>query len=634
MTDEIFDTPSSSPNFQTELAEKLSELVPEAIAEGKINFLKLQELLEHDATDTSEVFGLHWPGKKAAMRAAQLPTRATLLPNFENSRDWDTTKNVFIEGDNFEVLKILQKHYHGKIRLIYIDPPYNTGNDFVYRDDFRQGLDTYLKWTGQIESGGSKSGSNPETDGRFHTNWLNMMYPRLKLARNLLAEDGFIFVSISDGELSNLRAMMNEIFSEACFVETFIWQSIFRPSNMSNRIRRNAEYVVCYQRSASYSSSFVERLENPQGEASLTQNNNSARILRFPAGVLHCKLDDGVYNAGSYGDLQLIEPLVVQEGKNKSDFVVEGKFKWKQEYLNDEIAKEVYLCIKSDSLIPYYRKDYQQTSLRPTKILPRDLVGDVLQANAELDALGLQGLFDYPKPTSLVEFLIQMIGCSGTDIVLDFFAGSGTTAHAVMQANARDGEKRRSISVQLPEPLENPYAVERGIPTIAALAMTRISQGGAKLLSQGEATFPNVLQTDLGFRAFKLADSNFKRWRSLNDSDTSALVDHLLDLRDSADNSATPDALLFEILLKQGHSLTENIDPIEIAGLKLRSVADGIFLVYLNEHVKPTIEQLRAVVEHDPERLIVLEDSFHGDDELKTNLAQLCKSKNIEFWTA
>ncbi|MDK8761186.1 site-specific DNA-methyltransferase [Corynebacterium pseudodiphtheriticum] len=231
----IKEVPGSSPEFRTELAEQIAELVPEAIADGKIDVEKLKELLEGDASDTSERFGLFWPGKKRAMRAAQTPTTATLRPDKENSKDWDATKNVFIEGDNLEVLKILQKHYHGKIKMIYIDPPYNTGNDFVYPDNYKEGLETYLAWSKQVNEDGKKLSSNSESEGRYHSNWLNMMYPRLKLARNLLTNDGVIFVSIDDHEVAQLRRIMDEIFGETNFVAQIVWEKVHtrktRPGN-------------------------------------------------------------------------------------------------------------------------------------------------------------------------------------------------------------------------------------------------------------------------------------------------------------------------------------------------------------------------------------------------------------------
>src|SRR5690625_2338863 len=248
MNDDINATPSTTPNFQTELAEQLAELVPEAIADGKVDVTKLQELLSTDAADPTERFGLFWPGKKRALRAAQEPTTATLKPDFENSKDWDTTKNVFIEGDNLEVLKILQKHYHAKIKMIYIDPPYNTGKDFVYPDNYKEGLDTYLEWTRQVNEEGKKLSSNADTDGRYHSNWLNMMYPRLKLARNLLTDDGVILISIDDYEIDNLLKLGKEVFGESNHVATFVWKNKTGGGNDSRDVTSEHEYCVLFAR--------------------------------------------------------------------------------------------------------------------------------------------------------------------------------------------------------------------------------------------------------------------------------------------------------------------------------------------------------------------------------------------------
>ena len=249
MSEEIHETPSTTPNFQTELATQLAELMPEVIADGKVDVEKLKELLDGDAADTSERFGLFWPGKKRALRAAQEPTTATLRPDFENSKDWDTTKNVFIEGDNLEVLKILQKHYHAKIKMIYIDPPYNTGKDFVYPDNYKEGLDTYLEWTRQVNEEGKKLSTNAETEGRYHSNWLNMMYPRLKLARNLLRADGAIMISIGDTELPHLLKVSDEVFGEANRVSIFAWKKRGTGGQVAkNAIIKQVEYVVLYAR--------------------------------------------------------------------------------------------------------------------------------------------------------------------------------------------------------------------------------------------------------------------------------------------------------------------------------------------------------------------------------------------------
>ncbi|MCT2024365.1 site-specific DNA-methyltransferase, partial [Corynebacterium sanguinis] len=257
MNDDINYIPSDTPDFQTELAEKLAELAPEAIADGKIDVEKLKELLNGDADESNERFGLFWPGKKRALRAAQQPTTATLKPDLENSKDWDTTKNVFIEGDNLEVLKVLQKHYHGKIKMIYIDPPYNTGKDFVYPDNFKEGLDTYLEWTKQVNDEGKKLSTNSESEGRYHSNWLNMMYPRLKLARNLLTNDGVIFVSIDDNEFHNLFQIMLQVFGEQNYLNTFTWVNNLKGRQITGAgAAGTKETVIAFARNAHFTSEF------------------------------------------------------------------------------------------------------------------------------------------------------------------------------------------------------------------------------------------------------------------------------------------------------------------------------------------------------------------------------------------
>jgi adenine-specific DNA-methyltransferase len=635
--DDIREVPSHTPDFRTELAEQLSHLAPEAVADGKIDVEKLRELLDEDSADDGrERFGLTWPGKSRALKAAQAPTTATLVPDREASKDWETTQNVLIEGDNLEVLKILQKYYHGKIKMIYIDPPYNTGNDFIYPDNYKEGLQTYLEWTKQVAEGGRKLSSNPESEGRYHSNWLNMMYPRLKLARNLLSDDGIVFVSINDSELSNLKQTMGEIFGEQNFIEIFIWKSIFRPSNLSRRVRGNAEYIVSFAKDRARVGDFVEREEAPKGHASLTQGNNPVRKLVFPPRSIRTTLPDGVYAPGTRGDIDLLEPAKISGGLIENELVISGRFKWKQDYLDNEISKGVDLIVRSEGFIPGYMKTYGKTLLRPSKILPDDLVSDVLSANAAMSGLFGHKVFDYPKPVSLVHLLARMIGTSAKDMLLDFFSGSGTTAHAVMQLNAEDGGSRRHIQVQLPEPVDpESEAGKAGFGTIADITRERIRRAGEKIKEEFvEQLAVREEPLDVGFRSYKLADTSFVKWRESSNADQNALEARLAGLRGSADDDATPEMLLTELLLKQGYSLTESVSEIEVAGLKVWSVADGAMLAVMDEHVKPSLEQLRAVVEAGPVRLVILEDVLAGDDQLKTNLVQHAKTHGVELWSA
>jgi len=627
MTDDTYETPSTTPNFQTELAAQLADLIPEAIADGKVDIEKLKELLGSDTADTSERFGLFWPGKKRALRAAQEPTTATLRPDFENSKDWDTTQNIFIEGDNLEVLKILQKHYHAKIKLIYIDPPYNTGKDFIYPDNFKEGLDTYLEWTRQVNEEGKKVSTNSETEGRYHSNWLNMMYPRLKLARNLLTDDGLIFISIDDTEVGNLRKLADDVFGEANFAGQLVWKKGGTGKNDSQFAVVEHEYVLVYARRAS-----VTRFGLDEEATVTTSYNQEDERGRYSL----VRLDQQNLQYSKSLDYELVGPdSHVYRLAHKNPSRPNAIWRWSKEKVQRDASQLVF----KDGNV--YTKNYEKVGAKARSLLVEERFGVTRTGRAEAEAaIGQAGVFDFPKPVRLIQHLIRITDDQNA-IVLDFFAGSGTTAQAVMAQNAKDGGTRRFIQVQLPEPTpEDSEARALGYELISEISRKRIGGAGERLeaelaaqLGDREAPF------DIGFRAYKLVDTNFSKWRTSSDVGEDALQQRFLELRDSSSaDDATSDDLLTEILLKQGYSLTEKITPVEVDGLQLRSVLqpdrDVAVLAYLNEHVKPTLDQLRAIVAADPQRIIVLEDVFQGDDEMKTNLVQLAKSKGIELWTA
>jgi len=646
MTDEINETPSTTPNFRTELAAQLADLIPEAIADGKVDVEKLKELLEGDAADSSERFGLFWPGKKRALRAAQEPTTATLKPDFENSKDWETTQNVFIEGDNLEVLKILQKHYHAKIKLIYIDPPYNTGKDFVYPDNYKEGLDTYLEWTRQVNEEGKKVTTNAETEGRYHSNWLNMMYPRLKLARNLLTDDGVIFISIDDNEIDNLLRLAKELFGEANVSTTFIRQKKKKPSFLHANVGSMTEYVVCITRNKAFTFPFSVDTTTAGKKYPINNAGNSLGRLTFPAGSVRFSLQYAEYEPQdmSEGNIvtRLLDRVVVSGGVNQESFALEGEWRYSQATLDEFISAGDSITISKAPFRPNHVKAGGEIKKMHNLLTPSTYgVGTNEDGTAELEQLMEGSYFDNPKPTSLIRVLAQAVTYDDPSaLVLDFFAGSGTTADAIFQLNAQDGGSRRSISVQLPEPLEEGTdAWTMGYRTISQLAKERIRRAGVKLVEREALLLEGrKAPLDTGYRAYRLSDSNFSKWRLSSDVEVDELQQHLLNLRDSAIDDATADELLTEILLKQGYSLAEAVSLAEVGGLDVRLVhdrdGDVAVLAYLNEHVKPTLEQLRALVDEAPTRIIVLEDAFQGDDELKTNLSQLAKSKGIEFWTA
>ena len=625
------EVPGATPDFRTELAAQLAALVPEAVADGKIDAKKLAELLGDDAADESERFGLFWPSKKRALRAAQAPTSATLKPDFANSKDWDTTQNVFIEGDNLEVLKILQRHYHNKIKLIYIDPPYNTGKDFVYPDNFTEGLETYLEWTRQVNEEGKKVSTNSETEGRYHSNWLNMMYPRLKLARNLLADDGVIFISIDDHEVDNLTRLCKEVFGESNFSTTFIRQKKKKPSFLHENVGSMTEYVVCLTRNRSFTFPFSVDVTTAGKKYPLNNAGNSLGILRFPAGSVSFRMADAVVAPQdmSEGNIvtRLLDALVIENGKNKDAFRLEGEWRYSQETLDEIVSNRDSITISKIPFRPNHVKTGGEIKKMHNLLTPETYrAGTNEDGTEEVTQLLGGDYFDNPKPTSLVKLLVQATTYDDpAAIVLDFFAGSSTTAHAVMQLNAaEDDGNRRFIMVQLPEPTpEDSEARKAGFATIADISRKRINLAGQK-----------IGKGDIGFRAFKLTDTHFAKWRVTSEVTPTQLEQHLLDLRDSADDDASQDDLLTELLLKLGLSLTETIITKTIAGLDVREVGDNRVLAYVDEHTKPALEQLRALVDAAPGKLIVLEDAFHGDDQLKTNLAQYAKTKGIELRTA
>jgi adenine-specific DNA-methyltransferase len=613
--DDINETPSKTPNFKTALAAQLEALLPEVIADGKVDVEKLKELLGEDAGDDRERFGLFWPGKKRALRAAQEPTTATLKPDFENSKDWDTTKNVFIEGDNLEVLKILQKHYHGKIKMIYIDPPYNTGQDFVYPDDYKEGLETYLNWTRQVTKEGKKVSSNTEASGRFHTNWLNMMYPRLKLARNLLALDGVIFCSIDYNEAHHLRALMNEVFGEANFVGEITWESKTKSQNTStsfNKLQPKTEVILAYTRRDKRRFNLVATGSREYPESDDRGNYRFVEVEQMAR--------DGVRGRSS-----MVFPILGIEPR-------EGN-QWKQgrDTIAEYEARGDLLEIGGKPVLKVRPADERGEVSKPFwGFFPKE-IGTAESAKRDLKILMGEHGFDTVKPIELIKRLV-FHATSDDDIVLDFFAGSGTTGHAVMSQNAEDGGSRRFILIQLPEPTEDGSVTRRaGFATVADLTRARLDKSATVSASQlvGRSEL-----LDVGFRSFRLAETNFAKWDVTSRADVNDLEQRLLNLRDSSAENATPDALLTEILLKQGYSLTEQIGDIEVNGLKLKTVGDNLVLAYLDERVKPSLEQFRKVLAQKPARFIILEDAFQGDDELKTNLVQECKSRGVELWTA
>ncbi len=655
---DIHELTGKSPEFRTQLAKQLEDLVPEVVADGKVDVLKLKELLQDDAGDTKERFGLFWPGKKRAMRAAQEPTTATLKPAKELSKDWDSTENIFIEGDNLEVLKVLQKQYHNAIKMIYIDPPYNTGKDFVYPDNFKEGLQNYLEFSKQVDAGGKKISTNAETQGRYHSNWLNMMYPRLKLARNLLTDDGVIFISIDDAEQPHLRKLCDEIFGEDNLIAQFIHKNN-SSKNQAKLVSVSTEYIFAYARNKINLKNVQWRIVKKGAEDIVTFFNKLSRqdialdeildeikLMYARPKYSHLSRWNKVDRKGVFMDADLSREggskdyTIVNPNTGKECLVpARGWGKSKDELLR---LQEEGLIYYGDESTPPRMKQYIEadTTAVPDNFWYFDNSTDTRWIKDTFEG-GL--VFENPKPVRLIQQIIEL-NTGNDDIILDFFSGSGTTAHAVMQLNAEDGGNRKHIQVQLPEPTdEKSEAYKAGYYKISDIARERINRAGEKIKTDfADKLAERSTPLDVGYRTFKLSDTNFTKWKSEATNDLGELQLRLDAMRNSSDDNASEEDLLVEVMLKLGLPLTARTQPRDIDGLTVHQVvATGddtdsttqpVF--YLNEHVKPTLEQLRAIVtELTPSRFVILDDAFQGDNQLKTNLVQTCKSYDVELWT-
>ncbi|QOR85491.1 site-specific DNA-methyltransferase [Geobacillus stearothermophilus] len=610
--------------------EALKQLFPEVVTEGKIDFDKLKLVLGEEIETRNEKYEFTWHGKTQAMKLAQTPSTGTLRPDKASSKNWDTTENLYIEGDNLEVLKLLQKAYFGKIKMIYIDPPYNTGKDFVYKDDFRDNIKNYKEITQQTTK------ANTETSGRYHTDWLNMMYPRLKLARNLLTDDGVIFISIDDTEVANLRKILDEIFGENNFIAS-ITRNTNSSKNQSLFVSVSHDYCLIYARDISVLSTKhaenkwsvpknnieeykrkIEELKNlglsnEQITEELKQLTKYPRFIDF---VNYWYVDErGVYRKDNLGGVKngnmtpIINPLT-----GKEDPVPPGGFRYSPEKLN-ELIKENRIHFHTDGSLPTIKRYLDENlTQRPKSIMSDDQRPD----NALLKEFNTP--FDNPKQLA---FMKRILSVGDKDsIILDFFSGSATTAHAVMQLNAEDGGNRKFIMVQLPEKTdEKSEAYKAGYKNICEIGKERIRRAGEKIVQETGKT-----DLDIGFKVFKLDSSNVKTW----DPDFDNLEQTLFDLQDNIKEDRTKEDLLYEILLKIGLPLTTPIEEIDYNGKTIYNVAYGSVLVCLEDDIDLDIvqEMLKYQSEHMPPKVIFKESGFISD-AVKTNAIQTLKKHGI-----
>jgi adenine-specific DNA-methyltransferase len=600
--------------------ERLHELFPEAFTEGQIDFDVLKQLLGGTVDEREEKYGLNWHGKRRARQLALTPSTGTLRPCPEESVDWDTTQNLMIEGDNLEVLKLLQKSYAGKVKLIYIDPPYNTGKDFVYPDNFQDNIKNYLEITGQSE-GGQKVTSNTESSGRFHTDWLNMMYPRMKLARNLLRQDGTIFVSCDDNEVQNLRALMDDVFGSENFVTTVIWQKVFSPKNSARHFSEDHDYLVVYAKSSEVwlprllprTEEMESRYSNPDNDprGEWTSGDLSARNFygegTYPVTCPSGRVIDGPPN-GTYWRVS----------KEKFDEMnKDGRIWWGADGNNMPRMKRFLSDVKSGR-VPQTLWKYEEVG--HTQEAKKELISAVNFPNSDV-------VFDTPKPTRLIRRILQLAtSADEDDIVLDFFAGTGTTMDAVFRGNVDEVGKRRCILVQLPEPIPEAIGPLR---TICDVTKARVRGAAKKVRAESP-----MAQVDLGFRVFKLDRSNIRAWDPNRDDLSGTLLDsveHILPDRTEQD-------VLYELLLKLGLDLTVAIEQREIVGKKVHNIGAGALIVCLAERItRDDVEGLaHGIVEWRQsltpagETTLVFRDSAFADDVAKTNLTAILQQHGLD----
>lgn len=643
-----------SKDLTREYIEQIRTLFPEVVTEvadneggnisRKVDMEKLALLLGEAAIPADEIeyrqkfgekFSFEWAGKRRAIAEAQKRSTGTLRPCAEESVDWDTTENLYIEGDNLEVLKLLQDSYLGAVKMIYIDPPYNTGKDFVYKDNYKDNLSNYLEQTNTTNA------VNSESSGRYHTNWLNMMYPRLKLARNLLTDDGVIFISIDDNEVSNLKSICDEIFGEDNFVSKLIWKS---RQNKDNRnitgVSIDHEYVLCYGKKTSMrlfigEERKLEQYKNPDNDLRGAWTSGNMVGLLSEDQRPNCHYDLINPNTGvNYGKPQMGWRY---DMNTMTRLISEDRILWPPTS-EGRPRRKVFLSDISDNAPAF-------SSIIGNNIYTRN-------GTSEICELFGNKSFDYPKPTNLLSILQKQI-TTNNDIILDFFSGSATTAHAVMQLNAEDGENRKYICVQLPEQTpEDSEARKAGYATIPEIAKERIRRAGKKIIAEqlekapkkGENTLfgaeevPDVKLIDAGFKVFKLDRSNVKEWDVEFDGLSEREAQEALSLEfekamDILKDGRTELDLLYEVMLKLGLQLTTHVEEKEIDGKKAYLVGNGVMVASFAKGL--TYSEVSKILDLKPDFIqsgefkVVLSDESFASDNDKTNAMQLFKQRGI-----
>lgn len=649
---------STSLDVREDLVKRLLSLVPEAETDGKIDWDKLKQELTGVIDESPERYNFTWNGKKQAMKLAQLPSTATLKPNKEKSKNWNTTGNLYIEGDNLEVLKLLQKSYANKIKLIYIDPPYNTGKDFVYKDNFKDTLANYLEQTGQVDSDGNKLSVNTDTSGRYHTDWLNMMYPRLKLARNLLTDDGVIFISIDENEVTQLRKICDEIFGENNFVGMLSVENNPKGRKNSLFISVSSDYCIIYAKNKD-KSYFIENVPKKASDMTLDSqgvyvHNSGKRVLvgenKFNSVVnnegseknysvyYHSKDNRLVTKKEKYG---VVDTRLIEEGYNKYFSYSNGKL------VENTYTETKFIQLFSDNALEFseskiYEKNIKDTIRIKSQLTNREyeaiVNGQKKKYSMDLTTTGagtyIKELFNSsnlpfsaPKNIGFLKLLITLID-DKSFIALDFFSGSSTTADAVMRLNAEDGGNRKFIMVQLPEQLsEKDVAYADGYRTIPEIAQERIRRAGDKIVDENPL-FASKL--DIGFKVFELDKSNIKKWNI----DSTNLIDQIEMLQDNFETGSTPLDVVYEIMLKQGHSLTSHIVEENLDDSVVFTVEYGAMFIVLGDKINSSVANyiVDKIKELEIENsIVVFQDQQFESDSEKLNAIEILNENGVEY---
>jgi len=621
--------------------ERIKKLFPNVITEVRgedgevregIDFELLRQELSPDVVDGEERYEFTWVGKRECIVEGNRPIRKTLRPVMQESKDWENTQNLYIEGDNLDVLKLLQESYLGKVKMIYIDPPYNTGKDFIYKDDYAMDQEEYEDKIELFDEEDHRLFRNTESNGRFHSDWCSMMYPRLKLARTLLSEDGVIFISIDDNEISSLKNISDEVFGETNLIGIFKWNRTSKAPTLSPKLRGKYEYILCYEKADAI------RLRGPDSyneAAPLFNSGNPISEILFPVKSVDFLFADGTYRKGKYGKgnkkVELHDEILVKNQKNINEFRISARFKWSQETIDSRIQAGQKLFFKTPKFTTMYYalETGEDKFIAPSDLLSQEECGVLRNDDGCSEIKKLFDdfiVFDYVKPISLLKYLVRMVNDTNF-LAMDFFSGSATTAHAVMQLNAEDGGNRKFIMVQLPEICEETSeAYKAGYKTISDIGKERIRRAGEKIREEIQSSNKQLKLgeepkkvPDIGFRVLKVDSTNMKDVyyspMEIKQSALSSLASNIKEDRTDLD-------LLYGVLLEWGLPLSGKHSMEELEGVRVHTVEDGALIACFQEKVPESV--VRTIAKRKPLRAVFRDDCFATSPE-KINLLEIFK---------